>query len=65
MSKVYTRVAAYHWYLGSAFWRERREFILQRAGHTCEKCGKRRATGYITSLEGTGLSYILRNDAYI
>jgi 5-methylcytosine-specific restriction endonuclease McrA len=44
MSKIYTRVAAYHWYLGSAFWRERREFILERANHTCEKCRKRRAT---------------------
>jgi 5-methylcytosine-specific restriction endonuclease McrA len=33
-----------HHPLGSAFWRERREFILQRAGHTCEKCGQRRAT---------------------
>jgi 5-methylcytosine-specific restriction endonuclease McrA len=37
------RITAYHWYLGSAFWRERREFILQRANFTCEKCGKRRA----------------------
>jgi 5-methylcytosine-specific restriction endonuclease McrA len=41
---AFTRVAAYHWYLGSAFWRERREFILERANYTCEKCGKRRAT---------------------
>jgi 5-methylcytosine-specific restriction endonuclease McrA len=38
------RHTAYAWYRGTAFWRERREFILQRAGHTCEKCGKRRAT---------------------
>jgi hypothetical protein len=38
------RHTAYAWYLGSAFWRERRDFILHRAGHTCEKCGKRRAT---------------------
>jgi 5-methylcytosine-specific restriction endonuclease McrA len=41
---AHSRVAAYHWYLGSAFWRERREFILERASHICEKCGKRRAT---------------------
>src|SRR6516225_4044889 len=41
---AYSRVAAYHWYLGSAFWRERREFILGRANHICEKCEKRRAT---------------------
>jgi hypothetical protein len=38
------RLTAYGWYLGSAFWRERREHILQRANHTCEKCGKRPAT---------------------
>jgi HNH endonuclease len=44
MSNAYNRAASYHWYLGSAFWRERREFILQRAGHICEKCGKRPAT---------------------
>jgi len=41
---AYNRVAAYRWYLGSAFWRERREVILERANHTCQKCGKRRAT---------------------
>jgi hypothetical protein len=44
MSKAYNRVTAYSWYLGSAFWRERREYILQRANYTCEKCGKRSAT---------------------
>jgi hypothetical protein len=38
------RHTAYSWYLGSAFWRERREHILLRANHTCEKCGKRPAT---------------------
>jgi hypothetical protein len=38
------RHTAYGWYLGSAFWRERREHILQRANYTCEKCGKRPAT---------------------
>jgi hypothetical protein len=36
--------AAYGWYLGSAFWRERREHILNRANYTCEKCGNRPAT---------------------
>ena len=41
---AYSRVAAYHWYLGAAFWRERREFILERASHICERCRKRRAT---------------------
>ncbi|MGC2748693.1 MAG: hypothetical protein WA309_14705, partial [Pseudolabrys sp.] len=25
MSQTHNRIAAYHWYLGSAFWRERRE----------------------------------------
>jgi 5-methylcytosine-specific restriction endonuclease McrA len=38
------RVTAYAWYLGSAFWRERREHILERANYTCEKCGARPAT---------------------
>jgi 5-methylcytosine-specific restriction endonuclease McrA len=38
------RLTAYTWYLGSAFWRERREHILQRANYTCEKCRKRPAT---------------------
>ena len=38
------RLTAYGWYLGSAFWRERREHILQRADYTCEKCGQRPAT---------------------
>jgi hypothetical protein len=38
------RIPAYHWYLGSAFWRERSEFILRRAGYICEKCRLRRAT---------------------
>jgi hypothetical protein len=38
------RFTAYTWYLGSAFWRERREHILQRASHTCEKCETRPAT---------------------
>jgi hypothetical protein len=38
------RVTAYGWYLGSAFWRERRDHILQRANQTCEKCQRRRAT---------------------
>jgi hypothetical protein len=38
------RVSAFHWYLGSAFWRERREHVMQRANNTCEKCGKRPAT---------------------
>ena len=35
---------AYKWYLGSAFWRERSEYILRRANYICEKCGTRRAT---------------------
>jgi hypothetical protein len=37
------RVTAYGWYLGSAFWRERREHVLKRANYICEKCGKRPA----------------------
>jgi 5-methylcytosine-specific restriction endonuclease McrA len=34
----------YAWYLGSAFWNERRAFILKRANGICEKCGIRPAT---------------------
>src|SRR5262249_35274254 len=37
------RQRQYRRYLGSAFWRERREHILKRANYTCEKCGKRPA----------------------
>jgi 5-methylcytosine-specific restriction endonuclease McrA len=37
------RHTAYAWYLGSEFWRERREHILYRANYTCENCGKRPA----------------------
>ncbi|HMF21459.1 MAG TPA: HNH endonuclease signature motif containing protein [Pseudolabrys sp.] len=43
MSNAFNRISAYNWYLGSAFWRERREHILKRANYTCEKCGKRPA----------------------
>jgi 5-methylcytosine-specific restriction endonuclease McrA len=39
-----TRLSVYGWYLGSAFWRERREHILQRANHICERCGRQPAT---------------------
>ena len=42
---AYNRKSAYRdWYLGSAFWRERREHILQRANGKCEKCGQRPPT---------------------
>jgi hypothetical protein len=41
---AFNRKTAYHWYLGSAFWRERSEYILRRANYICEKCGKRPAT---------------------
>jgi hypothetical protein len=44
---AYTRVAAYHWYLGSAFWRERREFIWR--ANRCE-VGSGERPRYITSL---------------
>lgn len=36
--------SSYAWYLGTAFWRERREQILSRAQGICEWCHKRRAT---------------------
>jgi hypothetical protein len=35
-STALNRFTAYTWYLGSAFWRERREHILQRASDTCD-----------------------------
>jgi hypothetical protein len=38
------RQTAYHWYLGSAFWREKSQYILRRANYICEKCGIRPAT---------------------
>jgi 5-methylcytosine-specific restriction endonuclease McrA len=44
MSQAFKRKAAYHWYLGSAFWREKSQYILERDNHTCQKCLKRRAT---------------------
>jgi 5-methylcytosine-specific restriction endonuclease McrA len=44
MSQAHNRITAYHWYLGSAFWRERREHILELADHIWEKCGKWGAT---------------------
>jgi hypothetical protein len=44
MPEAFNRPTPYHWYLGSAFWRERREHVLQRANRMCEKCGKRAAT---------------------
>jgi len=42
--KAYNKRSAYSWYLGTAFWRERREHALKRANHTCEKCKERRAS---------------------
>lgn len=42
--KAFNRQSAYQWYLGSAFWAERRQHIIERAGGICEKCGKRPAT---------------------
>ena len=42
--RAFNRLSAYTWYLGSAFWRERREHILHRANYICEKCRTRPAT---------------------
>jgi 5-methylcytosine-specific restriction endonuclease McrA len=42
--KAFNRSAAYHWYLSTTFWRERREHALTRANYTCERCKERRAT---------------------
>lgn len=41
---AYNRRSSYHWYLGTAFWRERRERALEQAKYTCERCKKRRAS---------------------
>lgn len=42
--RSFNRTTAYHWYLGTAFWRERREHTMRRANHICERCKERRAT---------------------
>jgi hypothetical protein len=44
LMRTLTKVSAYHWYLGSAFWTERRQHALERANYICERCTKRRAT---------------------
>jgi hypothetical protein len=44
MPQAFNRKTAYHWYLGSRFWRERSEYILKRANYICEKCGQRPGT---------------------
>jgi hypothetical protein len=44
MCAALTRQSTYLWYLGTAFWRERRERCMKRAKGTCEWCKKRRAT---------------------
>ena len=31
MSQAHNRITAYHWYLGSAFWRERRATVQETA----------------------------------
>jgi 5-methylcytosine-specific restriction endonuclease McrA len=42
--KAFNRQSAYQWYLGSAFWRERRVAAFRRAKGICEKCKRRPAT---------------------
>jgi 5-methylcytosine-specific restriction endonuclease McrA len=42
--KAFNRRSAYQWYLGSAFWRERRTIIFQRANGQCERCKLQAAT---------------------
>ena len=44
MAQASNQKTTYGWYLGSAFWAERRAYILKRANHICEMCGKRPAT---------------------
>lgn len=36
--------SAYHWYLRSSWWKERRKHILERAKFKCEQCHSRKAT---------------------
>jgi hypothetical protein len=42
--KAFNRQSAYQWYLGSAFWRERRVAAFRLAKGICERCKKRPAT---------------------
>jgi hypothetical protein len=42
--EAFNRQSGYQWYLGSAFWRERREAALRRAKGICERCKSRSAT---------------------
>ena len=44
MSQAFNRKAAYRWYLGHEFWREKCEYVFKRANGKCEKCGKRPPT---------------------
>lgn len=44
MPRTFNRTTAYHWYLGTPFWRERREHVMKRAQHVCEKCKAAKAT---------------------
>jgi 5-methylcytosine-specific restriction endonuclease McrA len=43
-TKTFNRQSAYQWYLGSAFWRERRVAAFRRAKGVCERCKQRPAT---------------------
>lgn len=36
--RTFNKTSAYHWYLGTNFWRERREVAMSRANGVCEKC---------------------------
>jgi len=36
--------SAYHWYLRTTFWQERRQHVFKRNNYVCERCNQRRAT---------------------
>ncbi len=38
------RQTAYEWYLGTNFWRAKRNEAMARANHVCQRCGERPAT---------------------
>ena len=41
---AFNRRSAYHWYLRTTFWQERRHHVFKRNNFVCERCNQRRAT---------------------
>lgn len=41
---AFNRRSAYHWYLRTTYWNERRKLVLKRNNGLCERCNWRRST---------------------